>query len=579
MRVLFIHPPSTRNLNYISHAGIVLPSGIAALSAWLRREFGPANIEIGVIEGHARNLGVEEIVREATRKDWDAYLLSYWTAFAMQAYAVSDRLKRLRPNTPIVHGGVHASLVPEDALPHADYVVLGEGEITLAELLRALGGEGDPRRVRGIAYRENGSVRLTETRPLLENLDDTPFPAYDLLDLEPYFRQVGENIMHVVGGPRFPLYPSRGCPFDCAYCCSPAMWRRKVRWRSPAGVIAEMRRCIEEYGISSFHFWDDNSMLGGTWMEHFCRELLDSGLKTNWVALTRAETIIKHREILPLMRRAGCLGLEIGIESTSEKALEAMDKGQTLVEIEEALRLQRQAGLHALYTLMAFSPGEDLTSFWVQNRTMDRYFNGSRFPALYLGQFATTYPGTRFFREAPREGMVLARDWNDHHHDTVNFAPFSLLRDVPVRTRRILPWSGAAICLAAMFRIRYEVFDLEQPPSRLRRNLAGHWKRLRWFYRRCDGTKTIADLGEEMQRIFPIEDRFEGIRFCCVAALLLACLGLIKSANNPHSIRAIHRGVFLYYLANLFNPHYLKTLGRLGRRAFSPRTETGETRC
>lgn len=576
MRVLFIHPPSTYNLNYISHAGIVLPSGIATLAAWLRREI--PGIEIGVIEGHAQNLSVEEIVAEASRGDWDGYLLSYWTAHAVQAYAISDRLRELKPGVPVIHGGVHASLVPEDAAPHADCVVIGEGEVTLTELLRVLAAGGDKREVAGIAYRENGELKKTPPRPLLENLDDVPYPAYDLLEMEPYFRQIGENIMHVGGGPRFPLYPSRGCPFDCAYCCSPTMWRRKVRWRSAANVIGEMRKCAEDYGISNFHFWDDNSLLGGEWMKGFCEGLLASGFKAGWVALTRAETINRHRELLPLMRRAGCRGLEIGVESTSEKALEAMDKGQTLGEIEEALRLQREAGLHPLYTLMAFSPGEDLTGFLAQNRIMDRYFNNSRFPAVYLGQFATTYPGTRFHRDAPALGKILARDWNDHHHDTVNFAPFSLLKDVPVRTRRSLSLPGALVSLAAMYRVRYEIFDLRNSPSQTRRRMLDHWRRLRWFYRNCDGKKSIEEIAAEMRVNFAL-DEFEGTRFCCVASLLLACMGLVKSASNPEKVRPTDRGAFLYYLTNLLNPHYLRTLLRMGRRVLVRETPAWRRSC
>ena len=508
MRVLFIHPPSTHNLNYISHAGIVLPSGIASLAAWLRREFSGSQLEIKVIEGHARNLSVERIIREATEEDWDAYFFSYWTAHAVQAYEISDRLRDLRPEVPRIHGGVHASLVPEDALPHADYIVCGEGEITLTHLLETLEAGGDPEGVEGIIHRKDGVAHRTPERPLIEDLDRLPYPAYDLLEMDIYFRQIGENIMHVIGGPRFPIYPSRGCPFNCAYCCSPQMWRRRVRWRTPGNVIGEMRKCIQDYGISSFHFWDDNSLLNPEWMEAFCREVVASGLKINWVALTRAETIIKNKHLLGLMKQAGCLGLEIGIESTSEKALEAMEKGQTLSEIEEALRLQREAGLHALYTLMAFSPGEDLTSFLVQNRTMEKYFNDSRFPAIYLGQFATTYPGTKFHRDAPKFGKILARDWNDHHHDTVNFAPASLLEDVPVKTRRCLSLPGAAIVLAAMLRVRYVAFNLDQPSRVLRRNLFDHWRRLRWFHRHCRGRDTVEALAERMRRDFSIADEF-----------------------------------------------------------------------
>ena len=192
-------------------------------------------------------------------------------------------------------------LLPEEALNHADVIVCHEGEETMAELMDKVKKGKDFHGLKGIIYNSNGNLRINEPRPFIKDLDSIPFPDWELLEhMERY-----DTPMHIVGGQRMPIFGSRGCPYNCTFCSSPKIWKRRVRWRKADQVALEMKTIKEKYGIKSVHFWDDNLMMKPSFMEKLCQEIITLGLDMNWVGLTRASHIAKHSELLRLMKQAG----------------------------------------------------------------------------------------------------------------------------------------------------------------------------------------------------------------------------------------------------------------------------------
>ena len=510
----------------------IMPLGLAYLASYLRRE--EPDLTIRIVDAQAGDMSTGEVVEEVLghARPGDVVGLGYWTCQAPNAYEISDGLLRAGRDLTIVHGGIHCTIFSEEALSHADYCVLHEGELTFADLVRALQRGLDIRNVEGIAYRDGAEVRRTAPRQFIEDLDLLPFPAWDLLDMEKY-----DSPLHVVGGNRLPVVGSRGCPYGCTYCGSPFMWKRSIRWRSPENVFAEMKASIEKLHLDQFHFWDDNLMLNREYVEKLCRLIVGEELSIKWTGLTRASHVAKNADLLGLMKKAGCIGLEVGIESANPETFQAINKEEKLKIIEEVGRLHKSNGMSPLFTFMAFNPGETISGYYEQARFIDGlisdlpwydYFHMFPFP-LYVGQFCTPHPGTKLHEDAREAGEVLADSWDDYYHHQINFVPRSLLQDVPVKNARELGGLHYELCNFVIQVAFWSDFNVSKSLDSKRKTLARYRGFLTLFWRYCNGRNTMEGICARAASRAGL-DRREAIRFGALTSLVLGQLGVIKSA-------------------------------------------------
>ena len=405
----------------------MVPLSLLYLVAYARRAHPDVNFQIA--DGQGLDMSVGTLKAVVNQGHWDMVGVTFWTAQAEAAYALADHARE-RTEAQVVLGGVHATLLPDEAIEHADVVVMHEGEETFTELVgRAVRG-ADIRDVAGTVTRANGGVRHNAPRPFIQDLGTVPFPAWDALPFIEYY----DTPMHIVGGRRMPVVGSRGCPFNCNFCSSPLMWKRRLRWRSPANVADEICEIRQRLGITNIHFWDDNLMMKRSYVEGLCEGLLERAPDVKWVGLTRASHVVENRDLLPLMRRGGCIGIEIGLESFSDAAAEMAHKGEATATMMEASAAMREAGIVPLYTHMVFNPGERVSSY-AQKREFLQTVGVPEFNSDgELGQCATPHVCTGFAEEAPNLGVVLAHRYAHYTHHRVNFVPQSLLEDVPVKT-------------------------------------------------------------------------------------------------------------------------------------------------
>ena len=421
-RVLLIHPPfALANRRHKK----TMPMGLLALGGYLKEKFPGLSLEL--IDGHIDNLGPQAIIDRVQRNHYDLVCLTAWTSQAPMAYAVADAV-RGEGLAGVVLGGVHATVCPDEAINHADFLITGEGELPLAGLVEALRQGVEPTGIPGLMT----GPGQDPGRQTVEDLDSLPLPAWELL---PDWRKY-DFPLHVVGGFRFPIMGSRGCPFNCTFCSSPLMWQRRVRWHSPEYVAREMFEANRRYGVNQFHFWDDNLLLKSGHMDKLCELLLESGLDFKWLGLSRASDINRRKDLLPLMKKAGCVGMEIGIESFTQESADLTSKGEAIEAMAQAAENLITAGLAPLYTHMLFTPGEDLSSYPAKRRFLER-INAKVSPKFRsdggLGQLTTPHRGTVFSDQAPSLGMVLSRENAHYVHHRVNFIPESLLKDRPRR--------------------------------------------------------------------------------------------------------------------------------------------------
>ena len=289
---------------------------------------------------------------------------------------------------PIVIGGPHATMCPERILtesPVIDYVVRGEGEETIVELVEALGGDRGPGSVKGLTYRVRGEIVSNADRELIADLDALPFPARHLFDPQRYGLRTPE------GQPMATILSSRGCPYNCSYCFK-GIVGRTYRQRSPENIIAEVRQVIDEYGIRNFYFIDDLFTIDSRRLEAITEGLNTQKLDIHWQCLGRVDRV--NAEILRKMYAAGCRRIHYGIESGNQEVLQRISKSIKLEQVRQAARWAKEAGIQVKGYFMLGLPGDTEETM---QQTIDLAVELDLDEAMF--SLTTPFPGTRLWDE------------------------------------------------------------------------------------------------------------------------------------------------------------------------------------
>ena len=358
------------------------PMGLALIAAALERE----GYQVTVLEANALKLQPEDIVPLVT--DADVIGLTAMTPTINTAIATARHLKKAYPDLPIILGGAHATLLPEETLvatPEIDIIVRGEGEETIIDLLQALEHKQPLDNISNISYRWNGEIISTLAGSTNVDLDSLPFLAYHLLPWRRYKP-------HPPRGRAFPfatIITSRGCPYKCSYCSKP-IFGNKFRGQSPGRVIEEVAYYKERFGVKEIAFYDDVFTLNKKRAYAIAEGIMKRGLKIGWTCETRVNLVDK--ELLRHMKQAGCYAIAYGIESASPEILNTLNKDITLEQVEEALRLSQEVGLQTIGYFMIGSPGES-------PETIRQTIQFAKKLKLDFAQFAVTipFPGTKLY--------------------------------------------------------------------------------------------------------------------------------------------------------------------------------------
>ena len=234
----------------------------------------------------------------------------------------------------------------------ADFVILGEGEMTLLELMTSLTNKTSYQNLEGIAYLADGEVVNFGKRPVMRNLDLLPFPAWDLVDAERYRKLWVKK----QGYFSLNLATSRGCTYKCNWCAKPIFGNR-YNVRSPENILAELKTLVQVFGADHIWFCDDIFGLKPGWIAQFADLIESENLKFKFKIQSRADLLLDE-QIVKDLARAGCYEIWIGAESGSQKILDAMDKGITVEQIYKSRFLLRKYGIRAAFFLQFGYPGE-----------------------------------------------------------------------------------------------------------------------------------------------------------------------------------------------------------------------------
>ncbi|HAH32569.1 MAG TPA: hypothetical protein DCL44_09685 [Elusimicrobia bacterium] len=308
--------------------------------------------------------------------------------------------KKLDPSVKVIAGGVHPTLIPERLIsePSVDVVVYGEGEETAPELFDAIRSGGSLSGVRGIGFKKDGVPVITPARELITDLDALSFPSRHLLNIKWYTKRL--SLIRGQWVKATTLIATRGCPYQCIFCSSHKIFGRKVRFRSPANVVAEIKELRAAYGLEAVLFADDTLTIKKDWLIEMCAILKKECPGISWACQGRIETL--DEEMLKAMVAAGCLQIEFGVESGSQKVLNALKKHQTVEQIRETFKLCKKLGIRDMANFIIGSPGETQEDI-EQTRMLAREIDADCTEFFIL----TPYPGTELHDMATQNNWLI----------------------------------------------------------------------------------------------------------------------------------------------------------------------------
>lgn len=330
----------------VGTGGPIPPLEMLYVASHLRVTCGDG-LRIKLTDTGLEQLEEDDIQNELEEFAPDAVILYALSWEAGLVHAVAAAVKQHNPQTVVIVFGQLATFssqyLCED--PHIDYVVVGEPELTVAELVQAVGqgraGLGD---INGLAYRENGTVRTTAPRVYPDNIDRFEIlpEMWDGIDIRRYARF--ENWNGAIKEDFYiPILTQRGCPFKCTFCRE--TYGKKFHARSPEHVVAEIRFLYERYGAREFHIYDPVFNYDQERAKNICRLIIESGLKISLAFPHGVRADIMTEELLTLMRRAGTYKLVYGIESASRRLQKAFRKNLNLEQVREIIRVTADKGI------------------------------------------------------------------------------------------------------------------------------------------------------------------------------------------------------------------------------------------
>jgi anaerobic magnesium-protoporphyrin IX monomethyl ester cyclase len=407
MNVLLINP----NISMPIAVRTSPPLGLAYLGAVSER----AGHNVRVLDMQVENTPLEKVIEEFTP---DVVGLTANTPQVKAAWAVAEKLKRIHP-CPIMIGGPHPTVLPEETLRRStiDAVGRGEGEATWEAFLEivAKSPRHDSARLaenlagaKGISYRSaTGEYVHNPERPPILNLDSLPFPAYHLFKQEGY-----TSLQPVIDAGNtsvksFAICTSRGCPYRCTYC-SQSTFPEKWRARSVESVVAEFKN-LYAMGATEIGVVDDSFNIDRKRVAAICDALVDEGLnKVPWLLINGIRSNLADRELLGKMQKAGCKRVAFAPETGNEYILQRVNKKHSMKQVREAFSNAKAVGLETIGFFMIGLP--DDTEETIEETIR---FAIELDPDVANFSMTTPFPGTILYSEVLEKGKLLMEDWDD----------------------------------------------------------------------------------------------------------------------------------------------------------------------
>ena len=421
MRICLINPPQTSLTSKNELPPVFFPMGIAYIAAVLKMR----KEDVTVIDAHAEGfdnvkingnkyysgLGYDEI--ESRIKAIDPHIVGLSIQFSFNersALNLARFIKKMNPQIILILGGPHPTVRFDELLSNEDidYIIIGEGEETIVDLIDALKYKKNVEEVKGIAFKKNNKIIRTGLRKNVANLDLIPFPAWELLPMENYFRAhklKRSPIRYIMDSRYVSVITSRGCPYSCNFCSIHSTMGRKFRPRNPGMVITEIEYLKKKYGIKHVNFEDDNISLDLNRFKQICKLIIDHKLNITWSTPNGIRADKLDEDAVRLMKQSGCKRVFVAPESGVQRVLEEIiHKKMDLSKIEDAIRMFKKYKITVDASFVIGLPGE--TKDDIEN-TIRYAIKLKNLGVKYSGfNIATPLYGTDLYKEVISKGYL-----------------------------------------------------------------------------------------------------------------------------------------------------------------------------
>jgi radical SAM superfamily enzyme YgiQ (UPF0313 family) len=381
MKIAFVYPGYFNDSNrWVSH-------GLRLLSACAKQDgHETALLDLRLMAGW------EEFRSGLLEIKPDVVAITVMTINCPPSMKAAEEAKKLFPQVPVIAGGIHVTLMPEDFSSnlHFDHLVLGEGEIVFTEILRSLAKRERPEKI---------------IRGKPANLDLLPMEDLDL------FKGIAALPIFNLPVPFVSIISSRGCLYKCTFC-QPAerlLFGNTVRRKSVDRVIEELKLIQKATHFESFMIHDDCLSEARPWIEEFCEKYTAAGLGKPWACQVRADHVCRHPELIAKMKNAGLAGVHVGFESGSQKMLDLMEKGITVKQNYDAYKILKKLGIQIFGMFILGLPTEtkqDVSETIKMLQTMRLTVQGTA--------FFTPFPGTVLYDYCKKNGLLAITDYRDY---------------------------------------------------------------------------------------------------------------------------------------------------------------------
>lgn len=399
MRILFIGS-STKEIyrDLKDSAPQYPPLGLAYMASVLEKE----KFEVKIIDLAVENIKKDDLIKIIESYSPKIIGFSAVTPIVESAYKLIDFLKPHFQDITFIIGGPHPTALPEEAVRHADIIIRGEGERTIVEIAKAIKKNKTYKKIDGISFIHNGKIIHNKPMALIDDLDEIPYPARNLLPMDKYQYLSGKktNISNIMF--------SRGCPFQCNYC-NKNIFGYKTRLRSVENIIGEMDELVNEFNVNEIHISDDNFNFNRKNTMELCKTLKKRKLKINFFPHGGVRVNSVDSEQLKALKEVGFFAMIFGVESGNQQILNNIKKGITLQQARDAFKLAHKIKFDEIWGYFIFG----LKGETIKTARETIKFAIELDPTIAKFHILVPLPGTEYYNELKSQNRLRIKRWSD----------------------------------------------------------------------------------------------------------------------------------------------------------------------